>query len=70
MSTLNTEIANILMVNVLSSFAGYPGGYFKIGGVRLEECSTYGCLLELTIQYGIIMVGKQALNAVMELGIP
>ena len=60
----------ILTANVFCSFSGYPGGYLKIGGVRLEECSTYGCLLELTIQYGIIMVGKQALNNGIELGIP
>ncbi|KAL5475674.1 hypothetical protein EMCRGX_G025519 [Ephydatia muelleri] len=52
------------------NFAGYPGGYFKLGRARLEECSTYGCLLELTIQYGIIMIGKQALNNGVELGIP
>ena len=36
----------------------------------MDECSTYGCLLELTIQLGIIFVGKQVLNNATELGVP
>ena len=42
----------------------------RLGGLRLDECTTYGCLLELTIQLGIIMVGKQLLNNFQELGVP
>ncbi|XP_022255251.1 anoctamin-1-like [Limulus polyphemus] len=33
-------------------------------------CGTGGCLLELSLQLAIIMVGKQAFNAVMEMGVP
>ena len=51
-------------------FMGNPGAYMRIGPFRLEECPTYGCLLELTIQLGIIFGGKQILNDVTELGIP
>ena len=51
-------------------FTGYPGGYIRIGNLRLDECSTYGCLMELTIQLTIIFVGKQVLNDISELGVP
>jgi len=52
------------------SVSGRPGGYQRIGGFRLDECATYGCLLELTIQLAIIFLGKQILNNVVELGVP
>ena len=55
---------------LLHSFTGYPGGYNRIGNVRLDDCAAYGCLLELTIQLGIIMIGKQILNNLTELGVP
>ena len=51
-------------------FTGYPGGYLRLGPFRLDECSAYGCLLELTIQLASIFLGKQALNDATELGIP
>ena len=59
-----------LHTTVLPSLTGFPGGYQRVGGLRLDECSTYGCLLELTIQLGIIFVGKQILNNATELGVP
>eukprot|EP00731_Ephydatia_muelleri_P029832 Em0021g355a len=52
------------------NFVGWPGSYSRVGGARLEECATYGCFLELSIQYVIIMVGKQIMNAVLEIVIP
>ncbi|KAJ6638053.1 Anoctamin-1 [Pseudolycoriella hygida] len=51
-------------------FVGYPAKYNRIFGFRQEECSPGGCLLELCIQLVIIMVGKQALNAIVEMLIP
>lgn len=51
-------------------FTGYPGGYLRLGPFRLDECSAYGCLLELTIQLAIIFLGKQILNDISELGVP
>lgn len=51
-------------------FVGYPAKYNKIFGLRQEECGPGGCLMELCIQLVIIMVGKQAMNAVLEMIIP
>lgn len=51
-------------------FVGYPAKYNRIFGLRQEECSPGGCLMELCIQLVIIMVGKQALNAILEMLIP
>lgn len=51
-------------------FVGYPAKYNRIFKLRQEECSPGGCLMELCIQLVIIMVGKQALNAVMEMAVP
>ena len=53
-----------------SSVVGYPGNYQRIGRLRLEECATYGCFLEVTIQLAIILCGKQILYNAIELGIP
>ncbi|XP_019861048.1 PREDICTED: anoctamin-7-like isoform X1 [Amphimedon queenslandica] len=55
---------------IKGKFTGYPGGYDRIGSLRLDECSAYGCLLELTIQLAIIFLGKQVLNDISELGVP
>ncbi|XP_064396523.1 anoctamin-7-like isoform X2 [Halichondria panicea] len=52
------------------NISGYPGNYNRLGGTRLDECATYGCLLELTIQLAIIFLGKQILNNVVEIGVP
>lgn len=51
-------------------FVGYPAKYNRIFKLRQEECSPGGCLMELCIQLVIIMVGKQALNALLEMLIP
>ena len=60
----------IILMVFLCRLTGNPGAYYRIGPYRLDECSTYGCMLELTIQLGIIFVGKQALNDMTELGVP
>ncbi|KAG8177061.1 hypothetical protein JTE90_016890, partial [Oedothorax gibbosus] len=49
---------------------GHPGDYNLLFGYRQEECGTGGCLMELAIQLAIIMVGKQALNNLMEVLMP
>lgn len=51
-------------------FIGYPSKYNRIFSLRQEECSPAGCLMELCIQLVIIMVGKQAINAFLEMLIP
>ncbi|XP_031568344.1 anoctamin-7-like isoform X3 [Actinia tenebrosa] len=49
---------------------GYPGHYRRLFGLRQEECSPGGCLMELAQQLVIIMVGKQMINNVQEIAIP
>ncbi|KAL1509670.1 hypothetical protein ABEB36_004376 [Hypothenemus hampei] len=51
-------------------FVGYPAKYNKVFGYRQEECNPGGCLMELTIQLAVIMIGKQAINSVLEMLIP
>ncbi|KAK7868057.1 hypothetical protein R5R35_007504 [Gryllus longicercus] len=51
-------------------FVGYPSKYNRIFKFRQEECSPGGCLMELCIQLAIIMVGKQAMNSILEMVMP
>ncbi|XP_030646282.1 anoctamin-1 [Chanos chanos] len=53
-------------------FAGRPGDYvYVFKDFRMEECAPGGCLIEVCIQLGIIMLGKQLIqNNVFEIAIP
>ncbi|KAK1784998.1 hypothetical protein P4O66_018436, partial [Electrophorus voltai] len=53
-------------------FAGRPGDYvYVFGDFRMEECAPGGCLIEVCIQLGIIMLGKQLIqNNVFEIAVP
>lgn len=54
-------------------FVSHPGDFVDNGSLASrtqEECDTGGCLVELAIQLAIIMVGKQTLNAIMEMWQP
>ncbi|XP_052808380.1 anoctamin-4-like isoform X2 [Mya arenaria] len=52
-------------------FVGRPGDYNRsFFGYRQEECDPAGCLIELCIQLGIIMVGKQAFANFKEVILP
>ena len=51
-------------------FVGYPGHYRHILGLRNEDCSAGGCLIELAQQLGVIMVGKQVVNNAQEILVP
>ncbi|XP_052279240.1 anoctamin-4-like isoform X4 [Dreissena polymorpha] len=52
-------------------FVGRPGNYNRnFFGYRQEECDPAGCLIELCIQLGIIMVGKQAFANFKEVVLP
>ncbi|XP_057668249.1 anoctamin-2-like isoform X2 [Diorhabda carinulata] len=55
---------------IKGKYVGYPAKYNRILGYRQEECNPGGCLMELTIQLAIIMIGNQAINAVMEMSVP
>uniref|UniRef100_A0A4W3JJK4 Anoctamin n=1 Tax=Callorhinchus milii TaxID=7868 RepID=A0A4W3JJK4_CALMI len=66
---LNSSIFYIAFF--LGRFAGRPGAYTKLFHKwRLEECHPSGCLIDLCMQMGIIMVLKQMWNNFMELGYP
>uniref|UniRef100_W5MHL4 Anoctamin n=1 Tax=Lepisosteus oculatus TaxID=7918 RepID=W5MHL4_LEPOC len=66
---LNSSIFYIAFF--LGRFAGRPGKYNKLfKRWRLEECHPSGCLIDLCMQMGIIMVLKQIWNNFMELGYP
>ncbi|XP_048580920.1 anoctamin-7 isoform X2 [Nematostella vectensis] len=51
-------------------FVGYPGNYGTIFGLRNEECSPGGCLIELAQQLAVIMIGKQVIGNIQEVFIP
>ncbi|XP_076451373.1 anoctamin-7-like [Babylonia areolata] len=51
-------------------FAGYPGHYNRFLGLRSEECSNGGCLIELAQQLAVIMIGKQVINNAQEILVP
>ncbi|XP_046423271.1 anoctamin-4-like isoform X1 [Neodiprion fabricii] len=51
-------------------FVGYPSKYIRFFTLRQEECGPGGCLLELSIQLIIIMIGKQTLNTILEMVFP
>ncbi|CAG9107102.1 unnamed protein product [Plutella xylostella] len=52
-------------------FVGRPGEYVRLFGHRRRRlCSPGGCLLELSIQLAIIMVGKQVINTAVEMTTP
>ncbi|GAB1605406.1 anoctamin-4-like isoform X1, partial [Argonauta hians] len=49
---------------------GSPNKYIYLHNERLEECNPSGCLVELCIQLGVVMIGKQAFNNFVELLLP
>nr|XP_045606846.1 anoctamin-7-like isoform X2 [Procambarus clarkii] len=51
-------------------FVGYPGHYYHILGLRNEDCSAGGCLIELAQQLAVIMIGKQVVNNAQEILVP
>ncbi|XP_062511484.1 anoctamin-7-like [Corticium candelabrum] len=51
-------------------FTGYPYNYNELAGARLDECGPGGCMIELTQQLAIVMVGKQVVNNFVELLLP
>ncbi|XP_024086456.1 uncharacterized protein LOC106670115 isoform X2 [Cimex lectularius] len=51
-------------------FVGYPGNYTLILRLRNEDCSAGGCLIELSQQLAVIMIGKQMINNAQEILLP
>lgn len=67
---VNTYSSLFYVAYFKGQFNGYPGNYSSFFGLRPDECADYGCLLELTIQLSIIMVGKQIIGNITEFIIP
>ncbi|XP_073940318.1 anoctamin-4 isoform X3 [Castor canadensis] len=68
---VNLNSSTFYIAFFLGRFTGHPGAYLRlINRWRLEECHPSGCLIDLCMQMGIIMVLKQTWNNFMELGYP
>ncbi|KAG9352686.1 hypothetical protein JZ751_021100, partial [Albula glossodonta] len=68
---VNLNSSTFYIAFFLGRFAGRPGKYNKMfERWRLEECHPSGCLIDLCLQMGVIMVLKQIWNNFMELGYP
>lgn len=55
---------------IKGKWPGTPAKYNRFFGLRQEECAPGGCLMELFIQLAVIMIGKQAINTLIEMGTP
>lgn len=55
---------------IKGKFIGYPGKYRTMMGLRAEECQNGDCLIELALNLGVVMVGKQVINNIQELVVP
>ncbi|XP_028809715.1 anoctamin-4 isoform X2 [Denticeps clupeoides] len=68
---VNLNSSTFYIAFFLGRFTGRPGAYLRlINRWKLEECHPSGCLIDLFMQMGIIMVLKQTWNNFMELGYP
>uniref|UniRef100_W5LEW6 Anoctamin n=1 Tax=Astyanax mexicanus TaxID=7994 RepID=W5LEW6_ASTMX len=68
---VNLNSSTFYIAFFLGRFAGRPGDYNKLfNRWRMEECHPSGCLIDLCLQMGVIMVLKQIWNNFMELGYP
>ncbi|XP_056131795.1 anoctamin-4-like [Lampris incognitus] len=68
---VNLNSSTFYIAFFLGRFTGRPGAYLRLlGRWKLEECHPSGCLIDLCMQMGIIMVLKQTWNNFMELGYP
>ena len=72
-SAINLYASIFYIAFIKGRGTGTPLEYTRFGGkgtIRLEECHPSGCLFDLTMQLAIIMIVKQAIGNVKELGIP
>ncbi|XP_036374283.1 anoctamin-4-like [Megalops cyprinoides] len=68
---VNLNSSTFYIAFFLGRFTGRPGAYIRLlDRWKLEECHPSGCLIDLCMQMGIIMVLKQTWNNFMELGYP
>ncbi|XP_067906284.1 anoctamin-4-like isoform X2 [Heterodontus francisci] len=68
---VNLNSSTFYIAFFLGRLTGRPGAYLRVlNRWRLEECHPSGCLIDLCLQMGIIMVLKQSWNNFTELGYP
>ncbi|XP_034019164.1 anoctamin-4-like isoform X2 [Thalassophryne amazonica] len=68
---VNLNSSTFYIAFFLGRFTGRPGAYLRlINRWKLEECHPSGCVIDLCMQMGIIMVLKQTWNNFVELGCP
>ncbi|XP_076311109.1 anoctamin-4 isoform X2 [Tachypleus tridentatus] len=63
---INTYSSIIYIAFFKGRFFGHPGDTITIFGYRQDQCENGGCLFEVFVQLGIIMVGKQVFNNIYE----
>ncbi|KAM7299868.1 anoctamin-4 [Ixodes scapularis] len=66
---LNTYSSLIYIAFFKGRFAGHPGKEGTLFGYSLDKCEG-GCLYEVCVQLAIVMVGKQVINNIQEIGQP
>ncbi|XP_058870532.1 anoctamin-7-like [Acipenser ruthenus] len=67
---VNLYSSSVYVAFFKGRFIGYPGHYGHLMQVRNEECGPGGCLVELTQQLIVIMIGRQILSNITELAVP
>ncbi|KAL3250745.1 hypothetical protein MRX96_055393 [Rhipicephalus microplus] len=66
---LNTYSSLIYIAFFKGRFSGHPGKEGTLFGYSLDKCEG-GCLYEVCVQLAIVMVGKQVINNIQEIGQP
>ncbi|KAH9380584.1 hypothetical protein HPB48_020364 [Haemaphysalis longicornis] len=66
---LNTYSSLIYIAFFKGRFSGHPGEEGTLFGYSLDKCEG-GCLYEVCVQLAIVMVGKQIINNIQEIGQP
>lgn len=66
---LNTYSSLIYIAFFKGRFSGHPGEEGTLFGYSLDKCEG-GCLYEVCVQLAIVMVGKQVINNIQEIGQP
>ncbi|XP_032893782.1 anoctamin-4 isoform X2 [Amblyraja radiata] len=68
---VNLNSSTFYIAFLLGRLTGRPGSYLRVlDRWRLEECHPSGCIIDLCVQMGTIMVLKQVWNNIIELGYP
>ncbi|EGD83651.1 hypothetical protein PTSG_04257 [Salpingoeca rosetta] len=67
---VNNFCSMIYVAFFKGTFNDRPGQEARIFGYAQDGCPEYGCLLELTILLGVVMIGRQAAGNIREIVVP